>query len=670
MRGSNRPTAFGADRVTMRVLVLGYSVTAEKQSYVELAAERLKGTHTLHKIGFGGLQPHDARHLFPEIIAAHAPNILILDQATPAFRKFTSDVNEYEKTVLNILRECWTRNIRLSLLDFPRTDVDYDQDWVTTAHRRLCAETSIPHFQVTLDDGFVWDEVHPTDSGRIAYASTLISAIETAKVPQCHESHFVDLPVYSNVRVSDLVDARIPRRAYSRGGYEVDLVDLSPDVDLVIDLPPDTILKSCSALMGPRTGRIDAKLDGRALNFMAHDKFCYYERLGVFPFRDMQHPKGIRTSRLTLSQSSDLPGIELSKGAPNKDPRIGAIGHIFFESPSIAIQKPIKILVFGFSVTGDATGYVERFSECYAAQRPHYSIIKVGLGGMQPDHARHLIPSLVDQFTPDVIVIEFSTASYRDRPSSDFRRGDQRATILSLFSLCRDRSLKCGILDFPLVGVDANDDWMLEVNETQSARFGVPHKVLGLLPGTLTDIVHPNSAGKDRYARALLEILDEICESNPDFSTLGKVRTFHAHRIEDIEIEGGDQRTFNRHGFDVTMQNCPADTLISFKLPKFSALVGLITAMGPRTGTMQIKTPGTEDTIPSYDGFCYYERVIGRTTTKTITQSLSICQLSDIPDTPLHKGQKNTEPRIGSVSHILFEPLSDDQLASFLDRQD
>lgn len=122
----------------MKVLVLGYSVTAEKNSYVEFAARDIADPDIqLTKVGYGGLQPHHARFLFPAVIAKENPDTIILDQSTPPFRKFTKDLADYEKCVLSVVRECKDRGIRLAVLDLPRTDVDYSEDWVTECHKHI-----------------------------------------------------------------------------------------------------------------------------------------------------------------------------------------------------------------------------------------------------------------------------------------------------------------------------------------------------------------------------------------------------------------------------------------------------------------------------------------------------------------------------------------------------
>lgn len=57
----------------MKVLVLGYSVTAEGLGFVGIAKEALERNHNaeLVKVGLGGLQPYHARYLFSESLRRH-----------------------------------------------------------------------------------------------------------------------------------------------------------------------------------------------------------------------------------------------------------------------------------------------------------------------------------------------------------------------------------------------------------------------------------------------------------------------------------------------------------------------------------------------------------------------------------------------------------------------
>lgn len=319
----------------------------------------------------------------------------------------------------------------------------------------------------------------------------------------------------------------------------------------------------------------------------------------------------------------------------------------------------MNLLIVGFSVTGEQRGFVETWQEIFGLLHPGVSVVKIGFGGVQPDHVRYLLPGLVQKHRPDAVIVEFATASYRNRPSSDFRRGDQRATLLSLFQLCKLGGLRCGVLDLPLQGVDPADDWYLETDRQFCAAYRVPLVWRDFDERLVADNVHPNPAGKIAYAVALNDLLVRMMEGAPDFSRLHRVRSFEAFAVSECRVEQGRFRRFSRHGFEADILELPASEAVMIDLPRTVAVNGLLTLMGPLTGTMRVQAGENADIIPSYDQHCYYERVIGRTLTKTVTNRLRFEQQDELPGIALLKGEKNPARRVGGVTHVFYEPLTD-----------
>jgi hypothetical protein len=160
----------------MKILCLGFSVTEQQPGYVDVIAEKLKGDTEIEvsRVGLGGLQPSHARYLFPSIIQGHKPDVIIIDHATPAFRNWTTDHNSYKNSLKSLLRECYECSIRILLIDFPRTDVEYSNDWVTAYHSELSGKLSIPHKIIPRKEGILRDEVHTTELGNIYYAEEIL----------------------------------------------------------------------------------------------------------------------------------------------------------------------------------------------------------------------------------------------------------------------------------------------------------------------------------------------------------------------------------------------------------------------------------------------------------------------------------------------------------------
>ena len=135
----------------------------------------------------------------------------------------------------------------------------------------------------------------------------------------------------------------------------------------------------------------------------------------------------------------------------------------------------MKFLVFGFSVTAETSGkngYVERCAARCTTERPAFDVTRVGIGGLQPNHARHLIEGILDETKPDALILEIATAVYRQRPKTDEQIADHTATLEAAFEACRMRNMRCGILDLPLTGTSETEDWMVETDQAVARRVG------------------------------------------------------------------------------------------------------------------------------------------------------------------------------------------------------
>lgn len=269
-----------------RILVLGYSVTAEKPGFVGIAKEEIESKYSAEvtKVGLGGLQPYHARYLFPHIIEENAPDILILDQATPAFRNFYKDQDDYRLSFMSLIRLCSERAIRLAILDFPRMDVDYTDDWVSQCHSGVCNTLGIPYKRVPLIDGILRDEVHTTEYGNRYYANFLKEMVHLARYVKVDPSYFLNVPRYGSIAFSKLLPEQ-ETVSIDRGGYKADLVRIAENETLEIKLPIPIKVCGFTALMGPRTGTMELIIGGSTKRQLTYDQFCYYDRLGAFVFR-------------------------------------------------------------------------------------------------------------------------------------------------------------------------------------------------------------------------------------------------------------------------------------------------------------------------------------------------------------------------------------------------
>ena len=217
------------------------------------------------------------------------------------------------------------------------------------------------------------------------------------------------------------------------------------------------------------------------------------------------------------------------------------------------------------------------------------------------------------------------------------------------------RNMRCGILDLPLTGTSETEDWMVETDQAVARAYNVPVHVVPLDESLLRDNVHPNDDGKDHYAQALLELLDQVAASEQDFSGLAPSRRFGAFAIRDIKTSAARFRPFSRADFSEQALEIPGGETVTVGLPKKVCASGLIMLMGPKTGKLQVRTGQKGSSVNCYDRHCYYERAGGWPLNPEVTDTLHITQTADVPDVELLKGEKDLGPRCGGVTHILFE---------------
>jgi hypothetical protein len=315
----------------MKVLVLGYSVTAEGPGFVEIANSRLGAGSgiTLTKAGLGGVQPYHARYLFPKILRHHKPDAVVLDQSTPAYRNFLSAPDSYYKTLHALLREIQSAGIRFGFLDLPRTDVDFENDWVARHHAKLAEACGVPHVVVQKVEGMLRDDVHPTVEGRKIYADALLSILDRLAPLGGSSSQFLGAPRYDALMTTQLIAEHMPRYMLSRGGYDEEMVFVGSGLTLTIPFEKPMQVQGFSGLMWPRCGEFEITLGDTLLRRQMYNEFCYYPRMGAVLFGGPNTTQSYTARWANFRQLPAQPDISLRKGTVNTMPRLGGVGSIF-----------------------------------------------------------------------------------------------------------------------------------------------------------------------------------------------------------------------------------------------------------------------------------------------------------------------------------------------------
>lgn len=314
----------------------------------------------------------------------------------------------------------------------------------------------------------------------------------------------------------------------------------------------------------------------------------------------------------------------------------------------------MKILVFGFSVTAEKDGFVERAVARCAIENREYEITKVGIGGMQPFYSRHLVENIVAERKPDALILEIATATYRLIKRTDAQIAEHVATMEAAFAVCQRHEIRCGILDLPQAGLK-KDDWLAATNSSLAEKYGIPIRDVTLAETLLRDNVHPTDEGRDYYADELLKLLDQVGTTKSDFDSLRAIKRFDAIPVLDLSPSDAVFHGFARTEFRTQVLSLPAEKSFRLPLPRKLNVTGLLVMMGPASGTLKITIDENNTLLNCYDRHCYYERISGRILPPTLADEIVITQQPDAPAEKLLKGEKYLGARVGGVSHILYE---------------
>jgi hypothetical protein len=329
----------------MKVLALGFSVTAQYPGYVGIISSAWKDDADLDIIGvgLGGLQHYHTRYLFPAIINEHKPDVIIIDHATPAFRNWASDIvgqQDYKKSMMSLLRVCCEHKVRVLLIDFPRADVDYNNDWVTIYHKEISDALSIPYKLLQLKDKILRDEVHTTKLGDIYYAEEVVQLIGQAALVtklDLYADLLSDLPRYDSVLASEICVDKNEKVFFSRSGYSEYFIKINEGETIALDFGKKMLISGYSNLIGPLSGFMEMNINGKINRHLNYDQHCYYNRIKATILSE-----SVISSQLAIKQVPEIPDIKLLKGDKNFQKRIGAIGRILIQDQTVNNSRLIE----------------------------------------------------------------------------------------------------------------------------------------------------------------------------------------------------------------------------------------------------------------------------------------------------------------------------------------
>ena len=299
----------------MKVLVLGFSVTADNDGFVERFISTNFENLKVSKIALGGVQPHHLAFLVRDLLSNKSFDLVILDISTAGFRSFLKK-SIYLLSLINILKEVMLIGAKPIIFDIPRADIDPYKDWVFSTNEKICKLFNIQYIRA-IDymegplNNYFRDGIHTNSTGANLLAEVLLNNINSSmcdefsptydSLPEVVKS--IQLDIYSPD------DTSFNKVEFSRAGYIKSFLQLKESEILQVSVSEQLYCNGVFYLMGPETGKFRLDFGEDEKTITALDSHCYYRRLGVSFFEGIS----IR-NKITLINDPIRPNVELIKG--------------------------------------------------------------------------------------------------------------------------------------------------------------------------------------------------------------------------------------------------------------------------------------------------------------------------------------------------------------------
>ncbi len=297
----------------MRVLVLGFSVTEDNNGYVEKINS--KEDLEITKIGLGGIQPHHLAFIVSDILKNASAEIVVFELATAGFRSLLPQ-SLYLLAFTIILKNALFNNIKPVVFDIPRSDIVADTDWVFKLNRSICKKYNIQYIAAHTSfedvvDSYLRDGIHTNEKGAQKLADIFEKNIT---ISNC--AHFnpklEDFP--ASIRDCDLYIEHVFSNSdmdveFTRSGYKNKFVTVANSLVVNTSIKNRTYCYGVLYLMGPETGKFQLDFGNVSRSVVALDAHCYYRRLGVTYFPNVEIGE-----KIVISNAQQRPEIMLLKG--------------------------------------------------------------------------------------------------------------------------------------------------------------------------------------------------------------------------------------------------------------------------------------------------------------------------------------------------------------------
>lgn len=334
-------------------------------------------------------------------------------------------------------------------------------------------------------------------------------------------------------------------------------------------------------------------------------------------------------------------------------------GGVSVPSPGRISAAPVRVLCVGYSVT-EQIGYVERAGDCASSDGADLVFLKSGWGGHSVHAIAYMIDEILDTIPCDRVLLELFTGNVRY-----YDRRALRFYLDQILAATARRGRPVAFLNLYQNGVNYASETVAGLLDDYETSFGIPTLDLALPLAKsdpeeralwLKDGTHVTPAGADLYGR---QVFDFVRGRGFGDAYIRHYRTLPGLFVP-LKLATTPDRSrpfaLYRNGIPLRYVTIPEKTSLSIDLGRTADVRAVMTTYGPLNGTLRFSSPSIERTrdVLLYDRFSYYARSIVMNVNLKGIRTLTCFQLDIVPDIELAKGEKNTGPRMGYVSHVFL----------------
>ncbi|HEX4521314.1 MAG TPA: SGNH/GDSL hydrolase family protein [Gaiellaceae bacterium] len=280
--------------------------------------------------------------------------------------------------------------------------------------------------------------------------------------------------------------------------------------------------------------------------------------------------------------------------------------------PARLRERPCTIAYLGASVTAQKDGYRPRLHALLSQATGHeHRAVAAGFGAMGSITGRFLMERFVMPHEPELAFVEYVTSDVAGTTPPELLR----AALEGIVGRLREAGCEPCFLYLPRRDLDPRSSPVLEAYEDVAAYHGVPSIDLSAVSTEgpdplLRDLVHTSDAGSALLAGAVARAFAELTPGpTPERLPLRESVLQHARIVTPTPALLRDGSRCETGSFRLVFPFVEIDSDNELEFIPEGDLAGLLVAVGPRSGYIELEAAGRRREYLLWDEWCSYERL-------------------------------------------------------------